>query len=228
MEGSQQTFEFSDGKNKEKKTKFGSISRSSLILLGTNIILSCVILIITILVLSAQKSSHDDRTKSHSTGEDIDESDAAVLERFPGYFRTEEEQRKLERGLRRHIPVNETLDVANCNFSVVNTNDFPWCNLVPSPDEYHSCCVSNIQYVSPVYKTDTNGINRKLAVFDNQRQYFRSETCTQLGGCMMCTCLKEEVLYTGVYDTGKIGQSSRYGVAWFNFDGCCKCYNNVP
>ncbi|XP_060064472.1 uncharacterized protein LOC132544824 isoform X2 [Ylistrum balloti] len=164
----------------------------------------------------------------HSTGEDIDESDAAVLERFPGYFRTEEEQRKLERGLRRHIPVNETLDVANCNFSVVNTNDFPWCNLVPSPDEYHSCCVSNIQYVSPVYKTDTNGINRKLAVFDNQRQYFRSETCTQLGGCMMCTCLKEEVLYTGVYDTGKIGQSSRYGVAWFNFDGCCKCYNNVP
>ncbi|XP_033728687.1 uncharacterized protein LOC117317840 [Pecten maximus] len=164
-------------------------------------------------------------TASQSSLSKMDQSALAVLERFPGYFRTYEEQETLTQGLKRHIPVNQTFDSANCSVEFNVPRDVPWCVLTPATEDFHSCCVTTIRYESPAFKVDYTGVNRTLAVFGKQRQFFRSETCEQVSGCQICVCRIEEVLYTAVYDTGEAGSDTRYGVSFFNFNGCCKCYN---
>ncbi|OWF36157.1 uncharacterized protein LOC110442034 [Mizuhopecten yessoensis] len=225
MESSHENIEMSDSRTYGRNRHSGSVSRSSFLLIGANILLSCVILVLIILVFSGQKSSNEPVAESQISMSTLGESDRAVLERFPGYFRTSEEQETLEKSIRRNIPVNITIDSAICTIGVENPRSTPWCVLTPAVEDFHSCCVSNIQYSSPLFKVDNRGVDRKLAVFGNQRQFFRTETCAQVTGCELCTCEVEQVLYTGVYDTEQVGSDKRYGVAWFLFDGCCKCYN---
>ncbi|XP_069108627.1 uncharacterized protein [Argopecten irradians] len=226
MEGSPQILEMSDMRNNDKRTKSSLVSRSSIVLIGANIVLSLVILIMVILVFSGQTSSDDGGSVSQGYSDQRQQSDLTPLDiRFPGYFRTYEEQNILEQSIRRNISVSKTLESANCSIGLDVPRDVPWCNLTPSEEDFHSCCLSRVRYVTPTFRVDIPGTNRTLAVFDKKRQFFRTESCEQLSGCSVCTCLIEEAMYTGVYDTGEIGSDSRYGVAVFRFNGCCKCYS---
>ncbi|XP_067649306.1 uncharacterized protein [Haliotis asinina] len=151
-----------------------------------------------------------------------------LRERFPGYFRYPAEQEAFEK---LHRPSTQMTSFPNVTLSIVSQQ----CSaLLPSPGvpidpareiEYNACCTTEATYISPEYWVDATGVNRTMAVFEDEagvkaKQFFRTESCKQTDGCDFCTCLVKTTYVTGVWMSG-----SEYGVSWFSIDGCCKCLN---
>lgn len=189
--------------------------RPSIIVIGVNVVLTVVILILVIMLVVNREESTSQKPQTERN----------LRKRFPGYFRTIEEQAEFQKlTIRSQRVINTTIDYDVCNASLSIQDAFPWCRLTPAFVGFHACCESDPKFIAPETAVDTQGINRTLAIFDGNRQYFQTETCKQITGCSFCTCETEESLYTAVYDRGP-NVTDRYDVAWFQFDGCCKCIN---
>ncbi|KAL3854116.1 hypothetical protein ACJMK2_013394 [Sinanodonta woodiana] len=145
--------------------------------------------------------------------------------RFPGYFRSPDEQKLAEDRLasRTFVPApNGTVDglVNTCSGVCYKPTDW---RPIRINTLYHACCVSNSYYVSPTWVITIYGKNKTLATFGGTKQYFVKEDCTQLTDCTTCQCQTTTTYESAVVYTDN---KTDYEIAWFSTPGCCKCMNN--
>ncbi|KAK3587433.1 hypothetical protein CHS0354_007921 [Potamilus streckersoni] len=146
--------------------------------------------------------------------------------RFPGYFRSPEEQTLAEERLlsRTFLPApNGTVDGLVNTCSGVCYRPSEW-QPVRVRTIYHACCISNSFYESPAWMIDINGKNKTLATFERNKQYFLKEDCVQVNGCTTCQCQTMTSYETAVVYTDN---KTDYEISWFSISGCCKCINRV-
>ncbi|XP_033726002.1 uncharacterized protein LOC117315759 [Pecten maximus] len=150
----------------------------------------------------------------------IDSEDCNLLERFPGYFRSEEEL--YENSPARLVPFTANYTEDDCKSLRLEGNS-TMCELKFTSLTYHGCCktVKQTRYFDNQIKC--GGQMRTLATFNNLKQIFQFDNCTQQPGCDGSKCSCEKDLRSAVYDKGTGTCSERYGLCNFYMKGCCKC-----
>ncbi|XP_052829307.1 uncharacterized protein LOC106870819 isoform X2 [Octopus bimaculoides] len=113
--------------------------------------------------------------------------------KFPGYFRTEEEQKTWAKLT-------------------------PGRELVGSV-----CCQSNVSWTTPIQMEDITGNMRDIAQYQNLKQFYYTSQCKQTTDCDVCTCENEKVLVSLVYQYSSQGGEVQQAVGRFPAVQCCKC-----
>lgn len=163
-----------------------------------------------------------------------------LLKYYPGFFKTDTEQKVFEQSILNMNYVNrtavtETTIIPNksCHYKCFNYSVSQFVHerkkQAPSSTVFHGCCISSTSFTSPIYKKDMFGRNRTLLQNANFMQYFEEETCISVAGCTTCACSTGQhyswavVLKIGVFVPNYIKDLE---IAILTFKNCCKCVNN--
>lgn len=179
----------------------------------------------------------------------VSHTEQMVISKFRAYFRTPEEQRKVEEMLTRYnnftkAPETDTSSSFNCSFSFRCSNGpLPtpafsgstdtWTAQTESliseqrlPDVvYNGCCESETIYYSPDNATLlATGEVVMVIQFRGYKQYFPYEICrhSKVKFCTGCTCMHQRTHVTAVVSYNYTIAAARVIV----LEGCCKCINN--
>ncbi|XP_070188225.1 uncharacterized protein [Littorina saxatilis] len=172
-----------------------------------------------------------------------------IKQRFPGYFRTPQEQVQIERDMNFDPIVRPVRNVSTvhqrCFFNGHCENKPPssyptgrrrrqtefsdLCELDRMPEKdltYHGCCVSYTAFIQPTtLPTAQPGQTGEVPVaqFPRLKQYFSIQECCQALGCTGCQCSQTYYTVSAVVKRGAI-----YKVEYVRVPGCCQCLNTFP
>ncbi|XP_071100722.1 uncharacterized protein [Haliotis cracherodii] len=161
--------------------------------------------------------------------------EAEVNERFPGFFRTVEQQFDFEQAFfnisSQYHEVNSSVeDEASCHVS---------CHQVHSPEydrdrrmapgliTYHACCQTITSFKPEQYLLNVFGEKKKIAQLHSVKQFFKVEQCQHVSNFMYGKCLQRYESATAVTEDPQRGihDNLKYAIEWVQVTGCCKCIN---
>ncbi|KAK3594272.1 hypothetical protein CHS0354_008854 [Potamilus streckersoni] len=158
-----------------------------------------------------------------------------VLAKFPGYFRTTEEQKLFEGNFSdlntgQPVMVNQSIyDYGYTSCSINCRQNFRRKRQTYAPGSiFHGCCVSNTYFASPETKMNIFGVMKTIVHYVNVRQYFQATNCSSVIGCTGCRCTQDRSVQTAVVFKAGVttpDDIEDFETNFFYFDGCCTCRN---
>ncbi|XP_041374374.1 uncharacterized protein LOC121387369 isoform X2 [Gigantopelta aegis] len=159
-----------------------------------------------------------------------------VLSLFPNFFRTPMEQKsyaekvfKIEREeivfTNKTVPSNDT-----CTFSCRYPRQQGMRKKrQASPGfTYHACCISETKFISPDSLENIFGISQTIVQFNDKKQFFQIQECSQVENCQGCNCAPSIQFVTAVVENeAASGDDDQYMLDTVKILGCCKCINGV-
>ncbi|BFZ21966.1 hypothetical protein BsWGS_25005 [Bradybaena similaris] len=156
-----------------------------------------------------------------------------ILQKYPGHFRTPEEQAIFEEQHNRLAAINDSSPVTSGTTQDNCTFPCPFYRNKRSPSQasarqvrdsgevYHGCCISKPYLKKLDIAEDAYGNTVTVAKLKNISQYFPTETCETAAGCTDCLCAQGTALTAAVV----LGSDGQYIFKLIKVPGCCKCYN---
>ncbi|GFO25104.1 hypothetical protein PoB_005160900 [Plakobranchus ocellatus] len=91
-------------------------------------------------------------------------------------------------------------------------------------ESHHACCISEVSFITPATGMTDQGETVTIVQFPNHKQYFQTESCSQIENCTGCTCAQEQTLVSAIV----LVSADTVTVKYVAIPGCCKCFNNLP
>ncbi|KAK7507439.1 hypothetical protein BaRGS_00001374, partial [Batillaria attramentaria] len=167
-----------------------------------------------------------------------DENPMDLKWRFPGYFRTPDEQAEFEQirlNSRRMQPVYNVSTSSSACYAPCNATS-PYYNTTPTVPagkpgarrrrRRRQSGSTYASYDDDEYLPSAMNPQQLLHIaqgIGNLHQYFETEHCCQVAGCTACQCEQTYYTVSAVVHNDKVPNS--YRTDWVRVPGCCKCIN---
>ncbi|XP_046584026.1 uncharacterized protein LOC124291147 [Haliotis rubra] len=158
-----------------------------------------------------------------------------VSERFPGFFRTVEQQFDFEQTFfnisSQYHEVNSSVeDEASCQVSCHATHTPKYHRdrrMAPGLVTFHACCQTITYFKSKSHLLNVYGEKKKIAQFHTVKQFFKFEQCQHVTNFQYGKCIQRYESATAVTEDPQRGthDNRKYNIEWVQVPGCCKCIN---
>ncbi|XP_059160543.1 uncharacterized protein LOC131944070 isoform X4 [Physella acuta] len=140
-------------------------------------------------------------------------SEAEVVGKYPGFFKTREELDLLNTELTKTWSTNQEASVT------------------ARATMFHACCGSNATYRTYTRLYDVEGVLVTLVNFANRQQVFLTETCVTSNTCTCgCGCTIITIIMSAVTLNPRYPLSSpdQLTLSYVKVPSFCRCMNNLP
>ncbi|XP_067686755.1 uncharacterized protein [Haliotis asinina] len=158
-----------------------------------------------------------------------------VSDRFPGFFRTVEQQFDFEQAFynissKYHEVKSSVQDQTSCNVScqVTHTREHHRVRrMAPGLVTFHACCQTITSFKPENYLLNVYGEKKKIAQFHTVKQFFKFEQCRHVTSFLYGKCMQRYESATAVTEDAQRGthDDQKYKIEWVQLPGCCKCIN---